>query len=142
VGFTGETEEQFENTLKAIEEFKFNMAYIAQYSPRPGAAASRWEDDISHEVKKERFQRSTETLQKVTMEYNKNMISRTFRVLVTGKDRKEGYLSGLTEGKIVLRFRAEDTRLIGTFVDVRMESATPFSLEGQLVGSAVPVILS
>ncbi len=54
VGFTGETEEQFENTRKAMEEFKYNMAYIAQYSVRPGAASSRWEDDIPKAVKKKK----------------------------------------------------------------------------------------
>lgn len=142
VGFSGETEEQFTNTLSAIEEFRFNMAYIAQYSPRPGAAASRWQDDIPHDVKKERFQRSTDTLQNVTLEYNKKLISRTFRVLVTGKDRKEGYLSGLTEGKIVLRFESDDNTLVGNFVDVRIGSATPFSLEGQLVTSPKPEIIT
>lgn len=52
VGFTGETDEQFENTLKAAAEFKFNMAYIAKYSPRPGAASYRWDDTVSHEDKK------------------------------------------------------------------------------------------
>lgn len=142
VGFSGETEDQFQNTLKALEEFRFNMAYIAQYSPRPGAASARWEDDISHEIKRERFQRSTETLQKVTLEYNKGMISQTYRVLVTGKDRKEGYLSGLTEGKIVLRFQSDEEGLIGNFVNVKIGSATPFSLEGELVNSSIPEILT
>ncbi|MBT7789999.1 MAG: AAA domain-containing protein, partial [Calditrichaeota bacterium] len=50
VGFTGETDEQFQNTLKLMEEVKFNMAYIAMYSPRPGAASSRWSNDIDQEI--------------------------------------------------------------------------------------------
>lgn len=133
VGFTGETEEQFRSTLDAMEEFKFNMAYIAQYSPRPGAASSRWQDDIPHEVKKERYARSTRVLQKHTLPYNKKMIGKSFRVIVTGKDRKEGYLSALTEGKIVLRFKSNDESLIGNFADVKMLSATPFSLEAELI---------
>ncbi len=134
VGFTGETEEQFENTMNAMEEFRFNMAYIAQYSPRPGAASSRWEDDIPSEEKKERFRRLTNELQKYSLELNRQMVGKTFRVLVTGKDRKDGYLSGLTEGKIVLRFQSEDNSLIGTFINVRIKSATAFSVEGDLVG--------
>jgi len=52
VGFTGETEEEFKNTCAIMDEFKYNMAYIAQYSPRPGATSSRWDDDVPKEVKK------------------------------------------------------------------------------------------
>jgi tRNA-2-methylthio-N6-dimethylallyladenosine synthase len=132
VGFTGESEEQFENTVKAMEEFRFNMAYIAQYSPRPGAASSRWADDILPDVKKERFRRLTGELQKHAFELNRQMIGRTFRVLVTGHDRKDGYLAGLSEGKIVLRFKSEDESLIGNFTDIRIISATAFSVEGEL----------
>jgi tRNA-2-methylthio-N6-dimethylallyladenosine synthase len=135
VGFTGETAEQYENTVKAMEEFRFNMAYIAQYSPRPGAASSRWQDDIPADEKKERFHRLTKELQKHSLELNRQMVGYTFRVLVTGKDRKEGYLSGLTEGKIVLRFASHDETLIGNFIDVTIKSATAFSVEGDLVGS-------
>jgi tRNA-2-methylthio-N6-dimethylallyladenosine synthase len=133
VGFNGETEEQFENTMKAMQEFRFNMAYIAQYSPRPGAASSRWADDIAPETKKERFNRLTRELQKYSLEMNQAMIGKPYRVLVTGRDRKEGFLSGLTEGKIVLRFPAEDESIIGTFTNVKIKSATAFSVEGELV---------
>jgi len=135
VGFAGETEEQFENTIIAMEEFRFNMAYIAQYSPRPGAVSAKWEDDISPEVKKERFRRLTNELQKYSLELNRKMIGETYRVLVTGKDRKPGFLSGLTEGKIVLRFPSDDETLIGTFTDIRIKSATAFSVEGETPGS-------
>jgi tRNA-2-methylthio-N6-dimethylallyladenosine synthase len=132
VGFSGETEEQFGNTMKAMQEFRFNMAYIAQYSPRPGAASSRWEDDVPHDVKKERFRRLTQELQIHALELNRQMIGKSFRVLVTGTDRKEGFLSGLTEGKVVLRFPSDDLSLIGNFVNLTIKSATAFSLEGKL----------
>lgn len=132
VGFSGETDEQFNNTVQAMEEFRFNMAYIAQYSPRPGAASSRWNDDVPHEVKKERFRLLTHELQKYSLELNRQMVGKTFRVLVTGMDRKEGFLSGLTEGKIVLRFPSDDLSLIGNFVNLTIKSATAFSLEGKL----------
>jgi tRNA-2-methylthio-N6-dimethylallyladenosine synthase len=65
---------------------------------------------------------------------NREMTGKTYRVLVTGEDRKEGYLSGLTEGKIVLRFPSDDISLIGNFVDITMKTAAPFSLEGTLQG--------
>jgi len=143
VGFTGETEEQFDNTVKAMEEFRFNMAYIAQYSPRPGAASSRWDDDVTHEVKKERFRRLTMELQKHSIELNRQMIGKTYRVLVTGMDRKEGYLSGLTEGKIVLRFPSYDLSLIGNFASLTIKSATAFSLEGKLIPTpAQPITIN
>jgi len=133
VGFTGETDEQFHNTLKAMEEFRFNMAYIAQYSPRPGAASSRWNDDISPEIKKDRYQECTRELQKHTLPFNEGLIGRTLKVYVTGKDRKNGYLSALTEGRIVLRFNSDDESLIGNFSHVKIRSATPFSVEGELI---------
>ncbi len=131
VGFTGETEEQFGNTRKIMEEFRFNMAYIAMYSPRPGATSSRWEDDIARDVKKERLQVLTDELVKYNRIYNRNLIGRQLRVLVTGHDRKEGYLRGLTEGKLIVRFPADDPSLIGQFTDLQINSAADFSLEGE-----------
>ncbi len=131
VGFTGETEQQFENTRKIMEEFRFNMAYIAMYSPRPGATSSRWEDDIPPDVKKHRLQVLTDELVKYNRIYNMNLIGRKLRVLVTGHDRKEGYLRGLTEGKLIVRFPADDTSLIGRFTDLQINSAANFSLEGE-----------
>ncbi|MDO8898520.1 MAG: MiaB/RimO family radical SAM methylthiotransferase, partial [Bacteroidales bacterium] len=118
VGFTGESDEQFENTRKAMEEFKYNMAYIAQYSVRPGAASSRWADDIPKEVKKERLHILTQELMKHSHLYNKELVGKTFRALVRGRDRKNGYLSALTEGKLVIRFASEKEELVGQFVDV------------------------
>ncbi len=133
VGFTGETEEEFENTRKIMGEFKYNMAYIAQYSPRPGAASHEWPDDVPVNVKKKRYHVLTGDLMKYSLEYTRNMIGKTLKVLVRGKDRKAGYLSALTEGKIIVRFASEDDNLIGNFVNVKINSATPFSTEGELV---------
>ncbi len=133
VGFTGETDEQFENTRKIMSEFNFNMAYIAQYSQRPGAVSSRWVDDIPKPVKKERYHTLTQDLMKSSFAYNKSMVEKTYRVLVRGKERKGEYLSGLTEGKINVRIYATDDSLIGKIVDVKIKSATEFSVAGELV---------
>lgn len=133
VGFTGETDEQFENTRKIMDEFKYNMAYIAQYSPRPGATSSRWADDIPQEIKKARYHQLSNDLRKHTAVYNAAMIGKKFRVLVTGHDRKEGYLSALTEGKIVCRFKSDSPELIGGFADIIIRSSGDFSVEGDLV---------
>ena len=133
VGFTGETEEQFENTRLAMEEFKFNMSYTAIYSPRPGATSHRWVDDIPQEEKKRRLHVLTNELRKHNLPYNKAMIGKTVRVLVRGTDRKEGFLSSHTEGKLIIRFASHDQDLIGQFADVKITSATDFSMEGELV---------
>ncbi len=133
VGFTGETEEQFYNTRRAMEEFRYNMAYVAIYSPRPGAASSRWADDVPQEEKKRRLHELSELLQKTSMEYNKELIGRELRVLVQGRDRK-GFLSGHTEGKLPIRLARTDREdLVGQFVDVVVTDCAPLSLQGELL---------
>ena len=133
VGFTGETEEEFENSRKAMEEFKYNMAYIAQYSVRPGAVASSWADDVPKAKKRERYHILTDELMKHSLVYNQGLIGKTQKVLVTGYDRKNGYLTGHTEGKIVIRFQSRDKNLIGQIVTVKVTSATALSIEGTLL---------
>ncbi|MEZ5197550.1 MAG: tRNA (N6-isopentenyl adenosine(37)-C2)-methylthiotransferase MiaB [Bacteroidales bacterium] len=133
VGFTGETDEQFENTRQIMNRFNYNMAYIAQYSQRPGAVSSRWVDDIPKEVKKERYHTLTQDLMKTSYAYNKSMIGKTFRVLARGIERKGEFLSGLTEGKINVRIFSSDKNLIGKIVDVKIMSATEFSVAGELI---------
>ena len=133
VGFTGETEEEFENSRKAMEEFKYNMAYIAQYSVRPGAVASAWADDVPKAKKRERYHILTDELMKHSLVYNQGLIGKTQKVLVTGYDRKNGYLTGHTEGKIVIRFQSRDKSLIGQIVTVKVTSATALSIEGTLI---------
>jgi tRNA-2-methylthio-N6-dimethylallyladenosine synthase len=133
VGFSSETEEQFQNTFKAMEDIRFNMAYIARYSPRPGAVSSRWTDDISQADKKERLHCLSQLLQQQSHEYNKSLIGKTLKVLVSGTDRKQQHLSGLTEGKIIVRFASDNKGLVGLFVDVEITSAAEFAVEGKLV---------
>ena len=131
VGFTHESEEEFENTRKAMEEFKYNMAYIAQYSVREGAVASKWEDDVPKEVKRQRYHRLTEELMKHSLIYNQALVGTSVKMLVEDFDRKNGYLTGHTEGKIVIRFASQDESLIGQIVTVKVISATALSIEGE-----------
>ena len=133
VGFTHESEEEFENTRKAMEEFKYNMAYIAQYSVREGAVASKWEDDVPKEVKRQRYHRLTEELMKHSLVYNQALVGQTVKMLVEDYDRKGGFLTGHTEGKIVIRFASNDESLIGKIVNVKVTSATALSIEGMLI---------
>lgn len=133
VGFNGETDEQFMNTYRAMDDIRFNMAYIARYSPRPGAASASWEDDISHAVKKERLHKLTLLLKQHSLEHNQRMIGKKYKVLVTGIDRKKGFLSGLSEGKIIIRFASLSIQLIGEFVEVVITSAADFATEGKMI---------
>lgn len=130
VGFTHESEEEFENTRKAMEEFKYNMAFIAQYSVREGAVASKWEDDVPKEVKRQRYHRLTEELMKHSLVYNQALVGNTVKMLVEDYDRKNGYLTGHTEGKIVIRIPSHNENYIGQIIDVKVVSATPLSIEG------------
>jgi tRNA-2-methylthio-N6-dimethylallyladenosine synthase len=140
VGFTGETDEQFENTRRAMEEFTFNMSYTAIYSPRPGAVSHRWADDIPLEEKKRRLHVLTDELRKHNLQNNQAYQGKIMRVLVRGYDRKEGYLSALTEGKLIVRFQSSDSSLIGQFTDVRIDSVSDFSMEGEMVPAEVGIL--
>ncbi|WP_430814887.1 tRNA (N6-isopentenyl adenosine(37)-C2)-methylthiotransferase MiaB [Carboxylicivirga sp. RSCT41] len=133
VGFSGETEEQFQNTRKALKEFEYNMAYIAMYSKRPGAASYSWPDDVDLTIKKQRLALLSDDLAEVSGAYNANLLDKVVQVLVRDTDRKSGYLSSQTEGKITVRFASEDRSLIGKIVNVKITSASNFSVEGELV---------
>ncbi len=133
VGFTGETDEQFHNTRLALEEFQFQMAFIAQYSPRPGAASYRWEDDVPREVKKSRFHELTDVLLASSLSYNQSLVGQTLRVLVDKPDRKPGYWAARTEGKVAVRFPSQGKDLTGQFVNLRITQVVPLSVEGELV---------
>jgi tRNA-2-methylthio-N6-dimethylallyladenosine synthase len=137
VGFTGETEEQFERTRAAMREFQYNMAYIAIYSPRPGAASSRWQDDIPQPEKKRRLHELSRELQETSSRYNSSLVGTRVRVLVDGTDRKDGYLSGKTEGRLVVRFPSLDRALIGSFVELEITDCASLSLEGHIVETVV-----
>lgn len=132
VGFPRETEAQFENTRKTMEEFRYDMAYIAMYSPRPGAASARAEDTVPHEEKRRRLHLLSDDLKRISLENNSALVGRTLRVLVEGPDRKPGFLSGKTEGLLIVRFPAADEALTGSFVDVKITGAAPLSMEGTL----------
>jgi tRNA-2-methylthio-N6-dimethylallyladenosine synthase len=135
VGFSGETEAAFENTRAAMREFQYNMAYVAMYSPRPGAASYRWPDDVPHEEKNRRLHVLSDELAGTSRAWNASMIGRDYRVLVEGLDRRQGYLSAKTEGRIIVRFPSTDHSLIGGFATVRISAAASLSVEGELVGT-------
>jgi tRNA-2-methylthio-N6-dimethylallyladenosine synthase len=136
VGFCGETEEQFEATRAAMREFRYNMAYIAAYSPRPGAASSRWADDVSGEEKKRRLHELSEELKATSTAANRALVGSTVRALVTGPDRKRGFLAARTEGRIPARLPAVAGLAPGGMVTLRVSRAAALSLEGEEAAGA------
>lgn len=133
VGFPGETEEQFANTAAMMERFAFNMAFIAMYSPRPGAKSTDWPDDIPREIKKERFRILSEIMQKSAAAYNEKLVDRTLPVLVTGRSRQGDRWSGRTEGMINIQFASDREDLPGRFVPVEVTGLHGISLSGREV---------
>jgi tRNA-2-methylthio-N6-dimethylallyladenosine synthase len=130
VGFCGETKKQFQNTVKLFKEIKFDMAYIAQYSPRPGTLAEKFEDNVSKEEKERRWKILQKILEKTALEFNKKFIRK--KVLVLPEEFKDGFLIGKTRHHKTVKFEGKED-LIGNFVLVKIEKAFPWGLKGKLI---------
>lgn len=133
VGFPGETEEAFLNTCQLFEQVKYNMAFIACYSPRPGVKSSKWEDQVAEQVKKERLHRLTAIMQKHTLPYNKKLIGNRIQVIVEGVSRKPGMMLGRSEGLLQVQFPAVAHAKPGSYLEIEITGATPMSLSGVAV---------
>lgn len=132
VGFTDENADNFENTRRTMEEIGYNMAYIACYSPRPGAVSSRWDDKITMDEKKRRLHILSDIFIRYASKYNDKLIGKELPVLVTGKSRDGSRWAGLTEGKINIQFSSNEEIKIGTFKDIKISASTGISLRGEL----------
>ena len=136
IGFPGESEKDFADTMKLIEDIGFDTSFSFIYSARPGTPASDLPDNTLDEVKKQRLQILQTRITQNAMEISRRMVGNTERVLVTGISRKDpGQLQSRTENNRVVNFRCDDHSLIGKFADVLVEEALPNSLRGVLVGS-------
>ena len=141
VGFPGETKKQFQNTIKLFHDIKFDMAYIAEYSPRSGSKASLLEDNVSLEEKTRRREVLTKIMTKYTLIKNKEYINKELEVLVMGKEtrnKKHFYLGKPKEYKTVKIIlptkedKIKKTKLIGSLVKVKIEKVIPWGLEGKI----------
>ena len=136
IGFPGETEADFEATMKLIQEMDFDTSYSFVYSPRPGTPAADLPDDTDEETKKMRLKILQDRLIQQAMAISRRMVGNTERILVTGYSKKDpGQLSGRTENNRVVNFRADNTDLIGKFADIVIEEALTNSLRGVLIAS-------
>lgn len=129
VGFPGETEEDFEDTLDLLRTVRFDMIYAFIYSPRKGTPAAKMEDQIPREVQNARFDRLLALQNAVSEEINSASVGRSFRVLSEGPSKTDpAVLAGRTEsGKLVL-FEGSAPR--GVFTQVRITAAEPYALRG------------
>lgn len=133
IGFPGETETDFEATMKLIEDVGFDYSFSFIYSPRPGTGASYLPDDTPADVKQARLERLQATLERMGFENSRKMVGSTQRVLVEGVSRKDAnQLAGRTDNNRIVNFDG-DPQLINTFATVKITEALPHSLRGELV---------
>lgn len=131
VGFPCETKKQFQNTASLFKKVKFDMAYISEYSERPKTlAAKKFKDNIPRKEKKERKQILTEILSKTALENNKKLVGREIKVLAD--EEKNSRLFGRTEGNKPVEIERGNCNLIGSFITVKIMSATPWKLKGEI----------
>jgi len=135
VGFPGETDKDFEQTMKLIEDVGFDFSYSFVYSSRPGTPAADLADDTPDEVKKQRLAILQQRINQQGFENSRRMVGSTQRILVSDYSKKDpGMLQGRTEHNRIVNFRCDNPRLIGQFVDVHIDDALPHSLRGTLLG--------
>ena len=134
VGFPGETDRDFEQTMKLIEDVGFDFSYSFVYSARPGTPAADLADDTPEEVKKQRLAILQQRINQQGFENSRRMVGTTQRILVSDYSKKDpGMLQGRTEHNRIVNFRCDTPRLIGQFVDVHIDDALPHSLRGSLL---------
>lgn len=133
VGFPGETEADFEQTLKLVRDCEFDFSFVFIYSPRPGTPASNLPDDTPHADKVRRLEALNEVIEAKGFEINKAMVGSVQRVLVENVSKKDAaMLAARTANNRVVNF-AGHPRLLGQMVDVRITEARPHSLAGEVV---------
>ncbi|MGH8552038.1 MAG: tRNA (N6-isopentenyl adenosine(37)-C2)-methylthiotransferase MiaB [Methylococcales bacterium] len=140
VGFPGETEDDFAETIDLIERIGFDHSFSFIYSPRPGTPAADYEDSVSTETKKRRLAQLQDRISRVAARISEQMIGSVQGVLVEGPSKKDSReLCGRTENNRVVNFVAP-ARLAGQFADVIITGALPNSLRGRLVPDSIPSV--
>ncbi len=133
VGFPGETERDFEQTVRLVEEVGFDASFSFIYSSRPGTPAAGFPDDVPHSIKQARLARLQEVIQTNAQRISAAMVGSVQRVLVDGESKKDAHeLSARTDNNRVVNFKGAP-RLMGSFVDVAITQALPHSLRGEIL---------
>ncbi|HNC40279.1 MAG TPA: tRNA (N6-isopentenyl adenosine(37)-C2)-methylthiotransferase MiaB [Nitrosomonas sp.] len=133
IGFPGETEADFEATMKLIEAVYFDESFSFIYSPRPGTPAADLPDDTPQEIKLERLHRLQEKIAQHATLISHNMVGTTQRILIEGYSKKSAdELCGRTENNRMVNFIGDPNR-IGQFIDIKITAALPHSLRGEIL---------
>jgi tRNA-2-methylthio-N6-dimethylallyladenosine synthase len=133
VGFPGETEDDFEETLDVIRKVRYDSAYTFLFSKRAGTPAAKFSGQIPEEVKKKRFKKLIDEQNKISREINENLLDKVFMVLVEGKSKKNpDAFTGRTRTNKIVNFKSE-RELTGKFVEVKINRALTWSLEGEFI---------
>jgi tRNA-2-methylthio-N6-dimethylallyladenosine synthase len=140
VGFPGETEEDFEKTMRLVTELNFDNSFSFIYSPRPGTPAADLMDDTPTALKLQRLMRLQKTIEGQALAISEAMVGSVQRIRVEGHARKDAReLAGRTDNNRVVNFPAGDggdplvNKLMGQFIDVRITAALPHSLRGEIL---------
>jgi tRNA-2-methylthio-N6-dimethylallyladenosine synthase len=131
VGFPGETEKDFEETLSLLDVAQYDGAFSFKYSPRPNTPSLKMEDAIPEEEKSRRLAILMEKQREIQRARNEKLVGRVFEVMVEGKSRKENQWSGHTSSNKVVNFTSREQKSLGDYVQVRVVAATPNSLIGE-----------
>jgi tRNA-2-methylthio-N6-dimethylallyladenosine synthase len=131
VGFPGETEQEFEETLSLLDEVRYEGVFAFKYSPRPNTPSLSMDDSLPEEGKSKRLAILLERQKQIQAEHNETFVGSTFELMVTNKSRRENQWSGHTSCNRVLNFTSQAQELLGTYVQVRVTSVGPSSLVGE-----------
>jgi tRNA-2-methylthio-N6-dimethylallyladenosine synthase len=133
VGFPGETDEQFEDTMSLVRKVRYDLAFTFIYSPREGTPAAEMQDDVPMEVKKVRLQRLNHLLNEISLENNNEYIGKTIEVLVEGESKNNpDMLAGRTRGNKLVHFKGSKD-LYGKLINIQVTDAQTWLLKGEIV---------
>src|SRR5216683_3331442 len=133
VGFPGETESEFEETLSLLDEVKYDSMFSFKYSPRPNTPSLSMSDSISEDEKGQRLAILQDRQREIQAAKNEHFVGDEYEVLVSGKSRRENQWTGYTTSHRMINFASQERELLGTYVQVRVTGATPNGLVGEHV---------
>ena len=132
VGFPGETDEEFMNTVKAVKEIGFDFCISAAYSPRPGTPGAEWKNQIPEDIKNSRLRFLNSVINEIAERKSQKYLNTTQEILVEGKSQKDDTkLAGRTRGNKIVNFEGSED-LIGKLIDIKITQINPWSLTGEL----------
>jgi tRNA-2-methylthio-N6-dimethylallyladenosine synthase len=134
VGFPGETDAEFEETIALLDEVKFDGVFAFKYSPRPNTAAKDMADPVPEEVKSQRLATLQQRQREIQISENQTLLGSEFEVLVDGRHESRGQWSGRTTSNRIVNFASQAENLLGEYCQVKITGAGPNSLVGEHLG--------